>query len=291
MKPYLALSLLALFSLAAPASAGGGKARLPVLQLPPEKPVYPPDLANIEAACYIESIDDIVYVFQSVAMDIHNLSAFSEAARRSGGLGRAKKVLDIGTGAGTISFLLLGYGAGSAVGTDIDPLALKNARFNARRLGFRDRFEARLVPMSDTGAFSVVKEGEKFDLIVSDPPQAYTGEEAAQFPVDKDRRNYFRFDPGGELLSSIAAGLKKHLAPGGRAWISLRTPVAKALLRELAAEHGLGLRIVFSGKDDVDYEEVRFLPPMPYKDRLLYDGKTRMRDAEIFEVTVKGGGR
>jgi len=267
-----------------------GDKLVPPAQLAPEKALYPADMVNVEAMCYLDAIDDVVIAFQSIALDVHNLSAFSETVRGAGGASWAKRVLDIGTGSGVVGFLLLGHGAGSVVGTDIDPLAVKNAGYNARRLGFREKFEARLVPETDPGAYSVAREGERFDLIVSDPPQMYVEEEARLFPPEKDRRNYFRFDPGGRLLSSLAAGLGERLAPGGRAWVSLRSPAAKRLLLELAVRHNLALRVVFSGKDGLDYSAVRFLPPMPHKNPAFYDGKLRMQAVEVFELTLKPEG-
>lgn len=273
-----------------PGSAFCAEVKLfPPALLAPEKPLYPKDMVNVEALCYLDAIDDVITVFQSIAFDVHNLSAFSEAVRGAGGASWAKRVLDIGTGSGAVGFLMLGHGAGVVVGTDIDPLAVKNAAYNARKLGFRHRFEARLVPETDPGAYSVAKAGERFDLVVSDPPQMYLEEEARLYPSEKDRRNYFRFDPGARLLSSLAAGLGERLAPGGRAWISLRSPAAKIYIRELAAKHDLALRVVFSGKDGVDYSAVRFLPPMPYKDPAFYDGKQRLLDVEVVELKLKPG--
>ena len=53
-----------------------------------------------------------------------------------------ERVLDVGTGSGILSIGALLLGAGSAVGIDIDPLAVKISRENAAKSGFKDRYEA-----------------------------------------------------------------------------------------------------------------------------------------------------
>jgi hypothetical protein len=65
--------------------------------------------------------------------------------------------------------------------------------------------EARLVPPSDTSAYSVVGADERFDVIVSNPPFAL------DLDVEKDTATTDR----GDLGLSIIDGLAAHLAPGG----------------------------------------------------------------------------
>jgi methylase of polypeptide subunit release factors len=90
--------------------------------------------------------------------------------RLHGEVFRGKKVLDIGCGSGVIALYAAKLGAESVVATDIDPRALENTRFNARRLGFAKKIETRLVRPEDPGAFAVARPGEVFDVIVSNPP-------------------------------------------------------------------------------------------------------------------------
>jgi len=61
-------------------------------------------------------------------------------------------------------------GARKVVATDINPMAVKNARFNAEQLGLAERFEVRLVPPDDAGAYSVIQASERFDLVIYKRP-------------------------------------------------------------------------------------------------------------------------
>jgi len=254
------------------------------------KALYPPDMIDIQQITYMEKLDDVIIGFQSILFSIYNLSAFTETIKRTGeDLSWAKRILDVGTGAGPLAFLALAYGADYVIGTDIDPWAIKNARYNAKRLGLEDKFEARLVPMSDTGAFSVIGGEEKFDLIMIDPPQDFSVNRqspAWYHSLRSAKKNFYANDPGGKLLVSLMAGLKDHLTENGRVWVSLRTPSAQELIYEEAKEYGLNIRIIFDGRQDIDYSKVQFLTPLPPKNPKFHDGVMRMTYVKVYEVTV-----
>jgi methylase of polypeptide subunit release factors len=123
-----------------------------------------------------------------------------------------KSVLEIGTGTGLVAIYCLGAGARQVVATDINPAAIANARFNANEFGVSDRLEARLVPVSQPAAFSVIRPDERFDLIVSNPP----------WENDRPRSiaEFALYDPGFQLLHSLLANAKNYLNPGGRLWLA-----------------------------------------------------------------------
>lgn len=76
------------------------------------------------------------------------------------------RILDLCTGSGCILLSLLHYSNGlTGVGTDLSRDALDVAQKNAERLSLQDRCEWR-----EGDLFEAVREGEKFDLIVSNPP-------------------------------------------------------------------------------------------------------------------------
>jgi SAM-dependent methyltransferase len=130
---------------------------------------------------------------------------------------RGAGVLDVGTGTGVLSFVLLQRGAAHAVGTDVDVRALACATENAARLGLSERFgavEANLFPES----------GGRFDLIVSNPPWI---PEPPRNRVDRAV-----FDEGGRFLEGLLQGAAAHLAPGGRVLLLLSDLAVLLGLRE-----------------------------------------------------------
>jgi len=117
---------------------------------------------------------------------------------------RGKKVFDVGTGTGVLSFLLLQRGAASVTATDIDSRAVACAQENAERLGLSKRFE--------------VMEGDLFppgkaDLIVSNPPWIPE--------PPKNRVDRAVFDEDNHFLSGFLEGLAGHLNPGGEGLLVL----------------------------------------------------------------------
>ncbi|MEC9376402.1 MAG: class I SAM-dependent methyltransferase [Pseudomonadota bacterium] len=116
-----------------------------------------------------------------------------------------KRVMEIGTGSGIISLYAAKLGASNVVATDINPKAIESITTNALDMGYGNQIDARLVSLDDLGAYSVIGENEKFDVIVSNPP----------FALDLDAPGNDAVTDTGDLGFSIIRGLKKHLAPGG----------------------------------------------------------------------------
>ncbi|MEZ6061056.1 MAG: 50S ribosomal protein L11 methyltransferase [Planctomycetaceae bacterium] len=165
---------------------------------------------------------------------------------------KGKRVLEIGTGSGLISLCCLQAGAAHVLATDINPFAMKNSAFNAELLGFTERFEVRLVPQRSPDAWSVIREQERFDLIISNPP----------WENDKPvtLAEFALYDPEFQLMKSLLDGLPDRLNPGGRALLAYGCVTAIRRLQELAAERNLALRIL----DDrlLDQLDEVFLPGM-----------------------------
>jgi len=82
-----------------------------------------------------------------------------------------QKVLDLFAGTGALGLEALSRGAAAAVLVDSDREAVTLCRENARALGFQD--QARVMSSTVGRALELlVRQGERFDLVLADPPYA-----------------------------------------------------------------------------------------------------------------------
>ncbi len=116
--------------------------------------------------------------------------------------------LEIGSGTGLISLLCLHSDAKSVIATDINRTAVANSRYNAAMMNLDKNFEVRQVDPASPGAFAVIKDTEKFDLIVSNPPWQ---DGRVGVPLD-----HAYVDPNFAIMDSLLDGLPQHLRLGGR---------------------------------------------------------------------------
>ena len=125
------------------------------------------------------------------------------------------QVLDLGTGSGAIAVsIALACPHVQVTATDCSAEALAVARGNARALGAKVHFR-------QGDWYEALPEGERFDVIVSNPPYIASGDAHL---VQGD----LRFEPRGALtdggngladLASIVAGAAARLSPGGSLWL------------------------------------------------------------------------
>lgn len=134
-----------------------------------------------------------------------------ELGDRRGDQARVIRVLDLGTGSGCIA-LAIGHERPhwQIVATDVSDAALGFARENARRLGLsRVGFRA--------GSWYEPLAGERFELIVSNPPYIGEGEpELQDTGLSFEPRS--ALTPGTDGLAALRAiieGAPQHLSPGG----------------------------------------------------------------------------
>ncbi|MHA7261768.1 DUF7059 domain-containing protein [Arthrobacter sp. TMN-37] len=131
---------------------------------------------------------------------------------------RVRTALDLGTGCGIQTFHLLSH-AEHVTATDISPRALAFTRFNLLlnagplRIDPAD-LEARV--SLRLGSLLEPVAGERFDLVVSNPPFVITPRSAAESPEDQ-----FTYRdgglPGDDIVSGLLAGLPGILTEGGTA--------------------------------------------------------------------------
>ncbi|RPI27222.1 MAG: methyltransferase domain-containing protein [Acidobacteria bacterium] len=146
----------------------------------------------------------------------------------------ARRILDLGSGKGTVALLLLrGLPAANVVGVEAHPahhsLALRNAALN----GLTDRYDARLGDLRDLG----VLDGQPaFDLICGAPPYVRVG--SGVLPKDPGRAaGRFELRGGVEDYARTAA---RHLTPCGRAVLLMNGPGRERAV-STAAANGLAI--------------------------------------------------
>ena len=124
------------------------------------------------------------------------------------------KILDLGTGTGCIAIsLLTEFSDLSAVAVDLSKEALDMARFNAKRHAVGDRLETR-----QGSWFDPVAVGERFDLIVSNPPYIESAAIETLMVEVREHDPRLALDGGPDGLRpyrAIARDAAPHLTPEG----------------------------------------------------------------------------
>jgi release factor glutamine methyltransferase len=162
---------------------------------------------------------------------------------------KAGAVVDLGTGCGAIALALASERPGWRVlATDVSEPALAVARANAAALGLgRVEFRA--------GSWFEPLGGERFDLIVSNPPYVAADDPALE-------RAALRYEPrlaltpgadALECLRVIARAAPRHLATGGWLLLEHGATQAHAVRAELVLA---GLRSVRSHRDLAGHERL-----------------------------------
>ncbi len=146
--------------------------------------------------------------------------------------GFAPRILDIGTGSGALAVALAkNLPAAKVTAVDISAPALAAAEKNAAKHGVADRIDFR-----SSDLFSAVAPGERFALIVSNPPYVSRAEYDA---LDGSVKNFepkialLSGEKGTEIVERIIAAAPGHLEPGGRLLIEISPMIAEASLELL----------------------------------------------------------
>ena len=148
-----------------------------------------------------------------------------------------KRILDLGTGPGTLLLAALDiWPDATGLGIDVSRQALSYASANARRLGF----DGRLKLMQGNWATGLL---EKFDLVLCNPPYIADGAELGpgvrEFEPDEA---LFAGTEGLDAYRALAPQLSRLLNPGGLAAIEIG-PGQEEAVTALLQRDGLQARV------------------------------------------------
>jgi release factor glutamine methyltransferase len=136
------------------------------------------------------------------------------ALARTGARDMYGRALDLCTGSGCVAFALgLRRRTWKITGVDLSEDALVVARANAIRLGV-----ARNVHFMHGDLFQSLRHGQRFELIVSNPPYIPSGEIPELMPEVRDFEPRLALDGGTDgyrVLQRLVAEAPAHLTPGG----------------------------------------------------------------------------
>jgi release factor glutamine methyltransferase len=159
--------------------------------------------------------------------------------------------LDVGTGSGAIAFSLAIEGTfASVLATDVAEPALEVARRNRAGCGLDDRVELRQGRL-----FEPLVPGERFDVVVSNPPYVAESEAATLEPEVAEwepRLALFAGADGLDVLRGLVSGAGDALRPGGLLALEVGAgqAVAVARLAEEAGRYaGISIRRDYAGKE------------------------------------------
>ncbi len=177
-----------------------------------------------EEGVEIEYLDKKFRVFKNVFWPFED----SKALVKNFQIHENDTVLDIGTGSGVIAVFSAYKGAKKVVAVDINPDAYRTAKENAKLHGFENRIEVRL-----SDVFKAIKDNEKFDVIVANPPFS-----------DKSSKDYVEgtmFDEGFKFHQALFEGAEKHLDNNGRIYIAQSNFGNVEKMLELADQFGFNV--------------------------------------------------
>jgi len=130
------------------------------------------------------------------------------------------RILDLCTGSGCILLSLLNYSNGSTgVGTDLSEGAIAVAKENALKLGLSERCDWKAGDL-----FEAVDPGEKFDIIVSNPPYIRSetiGELAPEVRIHEPRMALDGGDDGLHFYKRIIPEAADYLRTGGMLFLEI----------------------------------------------------------------------
>ncbi|MBP3820193.1 peptide chain release factor N(5)-glutamine methyltransferase [bacterium] len=124
-----------------------------------------------------------------------------------------ENILDMCTGSGCIACMIAKLSNATIIGADISFEALETAYKNVEKMGLFNR-----VLLRKSDIFSMIREEEKFDMIVSNPPYIPPKMKKniqKEVTFEPEIALYTKDEYGLEFYKKIINGAKKHLNQGG----------------------------------------------------------------------------
>ncbi|KKB83852.1 hypothetical protein VW29_13050 [Devosia limi DSM 17137] len=157
-------------------------------------------------------------------------------------IGPGQRMLDLGTGTGCIPIAILANEPDvSALAVDLSGEALVAARENAVRNGVAERLQ-----LLEGSWFEPLVEGERFDLIVSNPPYIESAVIETLAPEVRVHDPRLALDGGPDGLApyrSIAAEAGRWLKPGGQLMVEIGHDQGASVSKVLAAAGLAGITV------------------------------------------------
>ena len=170
----------------------------------------------------------------------------------------ALSALDVGTGSGAIALALATEGPfARVVAVDVSPDALEVARANAREAAPDAPVDFRL------GSLYAAAAGERFDVVVSNPPYVGEDERAALDPEVRDwepAAALFAGAGGLDVIRPLVEQAAAHLEPGGLLAMEIgagQADAVTALVRATGAFAEPRVRADLAGRDRIVTAELR----------------------------------
>lgn len=161
-----------------------------------------------------------------------SVSRTSRSGHEAGGA--LLQVADVGTGSGCIALALAAeHPRLTVTAIDVDEAALALAAANARRLSLERR-----VTFARSDLFAAVPAGQRFDLIVSNPPYVAADEYEQLEPNVRDyepRLALLAGADGLEIYRRLVPAAAEHLRPGGHLVLEVGRGQAAAVTTLIAA--------------------------------------------------------
>jgi release factor glutamine methyltransferase len=152
----------------------------------------------------------------------------------------APRVLDLGTGSGNLAVIVAKQNRQAHVtAVDISPAALEVARRNAEKHAVADR-----ICFLQGDLFWPLPAGERFDVVLSNPPYIPRGDLAGLAPGVRDYEPHLALDGGEDgyaVFERLIADARHHLVPDGYLIVEIGSPQEKSARDRLSALEGYEL--------------------------------------------------